>query len=300
MLESWLGILPSTGAGDPLTETPTEPGPGRERLRALIFPREYGAWGMLLIPLVTGGVVGAWHGGRLAPIFLLAAAVLALFWLRTPIEAWIGIGAARAKTKQERRMVASVIVPLTAVAAITLSGLFWQGENRPLIGLGMCAGLAFVAQIILKKMGRRTRVAAEVIGAIALTSTAPAAYYVSVGRFDARAFALWLANWLFAANQIHFVWLRIRGAQISGLSTKLSWGWKFLNGNLLMVSVLTVLDHFGLFPTLAAFAFGPVVFRGVIWFFRKPQPIVVRRLGWTELAQALLFGVLLTSGFCFS
>ena len=38
---------------------------------------------------------------------------------------------------------------------------------------------------------------------IGLTSTAPGAYYVATGQLDGRAWALWLANWLFAGDQIH-------------------------------------------------------------------------------------------------
>jgi hypothetical protein len=58
--------------------------------------------------------------------------------------------------------------------------------------------------------------AAEVVGALALTSTAPAAYYVATGRLNHKAWILWLVNWLFAADQVHFVWLKIRGARAGG------------------------------------------------------------------------------------
>ncbi len=54
---------------------------------------------------------------------------------------------------------------------------------------------------------------------------------------------------------------------------------------------------FGWLPQLTMIAFAPVLFRGLAWFARRPQPIVVRRLGWTELAHAVVFGVLLTAGF---
>jgi YwiC-like protein len=165
---------------------------------------------MLLVPLATGAVVGLLAGGRVAPVVLLTTAVLALFWLRTPAESWLGTSAVHAQTPEERQLVRNVLLPLGSIAALSLSVLFWQGKNRELIWLGMIAGVAFVAQILLKKMGRTTRMAAEVVGALALTSTAPAAYCVATGRLDSRAWALWLVNWLFAADQIHFVWLRIR------------------------------------------------------------------------------------------
>lgn len=187
--------------------------PQRERRRALVVPPEHGAWGMLLVPLATGAAVGLLAGGHVAPVLLLTTAVLALFWLRTPVESWLGTGALRVQTQQERQLVQGFILPLAAISAVTLSALFWHGRNRELIWLATIAGPAFATQMFLKRMGRATRMAAEVVGALALTSTAPAAYCVAMGRLDAKAWALWLVNWLFATDQIHFVWLRIRGAR---------------------------------------------------------------------------------------
>jgi hypothetical protein len=296
----------------PQPETPTASGvacdlaesatkltiPQKERRRALVVPREHGAWGMLLVPLVTGAAVGLLAGGRVGPVLLLTTAVLALFWLRTPVESWLGTSAVRVQTWQERQLVRGVILPIATIAAVTLSALFWQGKNRELLWLGMIAGAAFAAQMFLKRMGRTTRMAAEVVGALALTSTAPAAYCVATGRLDARAWALWLVNWLFAADQIHFVWLRIRGARAAGLSEKLIVGWSFLAGQIFLGGILALACYFSWLPELTLIAFGPVLFRGFVWFAKKPQPIVVRRLGWTELAHAVAFGVLLTTSFC--
>jgi hypothetical protein len=271
--------------------------PQKERRRALVVPREHGAWGMLLVPLVTGAAVGLLGGGHVVPVLLLTTAVLALFWLRTPVESWLGTGAVRVQTRQELQLVRGIILPLATVAAVSLSALFWYGNNRGLIWLGVLAGAAFVAQMFLKRMGRTTRMAAEVVGALALTLTAPAAYCVATGRLDARAWALWLVNWLFAADQIHFVWLRIRGARAVGLRQKFTVGWSFLAGNIILGGMLALACHFSWLSALTLIAFAPVLFRGLVWFAKKPQPIVVRRLGWTELAHALVFGVLLTAGF---
>jgi hypothetical protein len=271
--------------------------PQRERRRALVVPREHGAWGMLLVPLVTGAAVGIVAGGRVTPVLLLTAAVLALFWLRTPVESWLGTNAVRVQTQEERRLVSRVVFPLATVATVTASALFWHGKNRELIWLGMIAGAAFAAQIFLKRMGRTTRVAAEVVGALALTSTAPAAYCVAMGRLDVKAWALWLVNWLFAADQIHFVWLRIRGARAAGLSEKLTVGRSFLAGQIVICAMLALAYRFKWLPELTLIAFVPVLFRGVVWFAKRPQPIVVRRLGWTELAHAVAFGVMLTASF---
>ena len=69
--------------------------------------------------------------------------------------------------------------------------------------------------------------AAQLVGTLGLTSTAPAAYYIAAGHLDERAFALWATNWLFAANQIHFVQLRIHAAQAHGFSERFKQGWTF-------------------------------------------------------------------------
>ena len=37
--------------------------------------------------------------------------------------------------------------------------------------------------------------------------------------------------------------------------------------------------------------------RGLGWFISKPQTLAVRRLGWSELAQALVFGALVIASF---
>ncbi|MGA7766885.1 MAG: hypothetical protein WCA27_11755 [Candidatus Sulfotelmatobacter sp.] len=43
--------------------------------------------------------------------------------------------------------------------------------------------------------------AAQLVGAIGLTCTAPAAYYIGTGRLSERAFILWAANWIFVGTR---------------------------------------------------------------------------------------------------
>ncbi len=274
--------------------------PQRERRRALIVPREHGAWGILLVPLVTGSAVGLLQGGRLPPALLFTASVVALFWLRTPVESWLGTSPVRAQTSLERRLVLRAILPLAAVTVAALSALFWRGQNRELLWFGIAAGAAFAAQQLLSRMGRATRMAAQIVGALGLTSAAPAARYVVTGRLDVTAWALWLANWLFAGDQIHFVGLRIHAAKAAGGRQKLAAGWSFLAGQILLVAVLLLASYFGFLPPWMPLAFLPILARGMAWFVTKPQPIVVRRLGWTELVHAVAFGVLLIAAFHFA
>lgn len=273
--------------------------PHKERRRALVMPREHGAWGILLVPLVTGAAVGMIRGGRVFPAVLFAFAIIALFWLRTPMESLLGTSPVRAQTSQERQLVARVIFPLGAAILAALSALFWKGRNRELLWFGLAGGAAFAAQIVLSKIGRATRMAAQMAGALGLTITAPAAYYVVTGSLDSTAWALWLANWLFAGDQIHFVGLRIRAARATGWSQKLAAGWGFLVGQIILALVLGLAGYFRVLPMWTLIAFVPVFYRGMVWFVSKPQAIFIRRIGWTELAHAVAFGLLLIMGFHF-
>jgi hypothetical protein len=271
-----------------------------QRVHAMIVPREHGAWGMMLVPLVTGAAVGFMSSSRVLPLVLFTIAALGLFWMRTPVESWLGTSPLRAQSEAERSAVIRAILLIASGVALALTALFWGGQNVYLLGLGAICGVAFAAQAALKKLGRKTRMAAQVVGSLGLTSTAPAAYYVVTGHFDITAWALWLANWLFAGNQIHFVQLRIRAARAAGSAEKFARGRTFLFGQFALAVALLTAWRFGLLPLLALVAFVPVVIRGLIWFFSRPKPLVVRRLGWTELAQVLTFAVLLIASFRFS
>jgi hypothetical protein len=268
---------------------------------------------LLLVPLVTGAGVAfreTWvphvslpsrdmgmAASPIASFLLLLTGALALFWLRTPAESLLGTSAMRAQTSEERRSVAIVIASLPAVAALALGTLLWAGRNPILWMIGAAAGAAFIAQAALKKLGRSTRMLSEIVGTVGLTSSAPAAYYVITGKFGATAWMLWLANLIFAGNQIHYVQLRIHTARVDGMRAKFARGWTFAVGQLVMALVLVLACLRGLMPWLALIAFAPILFRGWFYFFQKTRPLVVRRLGWSELGQAVVFCVLFIAAF---
>jgi hypothetical protein len=270
------------------------------RIRALVVPREHGAWGLLLVPLFTGAAVGVASSERAWPLILFTGAALALFWLRTPVESLLGTARLSAHTPAERRTSLLVSIGLGAVSAGCLTGLFWHGRNRGLLLLGGIAVLAFVAQTLLLKLGRNLRMTAQMLGAIGLTCTAPAAYYVATGHLDARAWVLWSANWIFAGDQIHFVQMRIHAARAATLGEKLSRGRVFLLGQILLLPILAAAAYWRLMPALVIIAFIPGLVRGFYWFLAGQRPLQVKSLGWSEMRQGVLFGILLAAALIFS
>jgi hypothetical protein len=272
----------------------------RERNRALIVPREHGAWGLLLVPMVTAAGVAFRQSTNVFPFVLLLTTALALFWLRTPLESLLGISAMRAETKEERNSVAFVVLYLAIVALLPASMLLWAGQNPLLWLIGGAAGVSFVAQAVLRKMGRRTRMLSEIVGTIGLTASAPAVYYVITGKFGMTGWMLWLANLIFAGNQIHYVQIRIHSAKLVGAHAKLARAWTFALGQLAMAAALALTCWLGWMPWLVLLAFVPLLLRGFYYFVQKPAPLKVRRLGWNELAQAIVFCVLFITAFALS
>ncbi len=272
--------------------TAVAPAASRSRVRALVIPREHGAWGLLLIPLVTGACAGLAVARNWQPLALFTIAALALFWMRTPVECALGASPMRAQSSCETNCLLVAIALLGSVAMVCVTILLWDGDLGLLL-LGTIAALAFVGQAGVKKLGRGGRMPAQMIGAAGLTATAPAAWYVVTGRLDATALGLWLVNWIFAGNQIHYVQLRIHAARTSRFMEKISRGRWFLLGQIAMTAALVAAWRMQFVPGLAVLAVAPLLARGFVWFANGAQPLLVKRLGWTELAHGVSFGLLL-------
>ncbi len=272
--------------------------PSRKRVRALVIPREHGAWGLLLIPLITGACAALAVVRNWQPLALFTMAALALFWMRTPVECALGTSPMRAQSSCETNWLLGAIALLGSIAMVCITILLWDGD-RGLLALGAIAALAFVVQAVVKGLGRSGRMPAQMIGAIGLTTTAPAAWYVTTGRLDAHAIGLWVVNWIFAGNQIHFVQLRIHAARAATLREKIDRGRWFLLGQFAMLLALLSAWRMHLAPGLAVLAVAPLLARGFHWFVNGAQPLLVKRLGWTELAHGVTFGLLLIAAYLF-
>jgi len=276
------------------TATPTLQ---RSRLRSFVWPREHGAWGLLLVPLLTGAGIGSASGERVIWVLLFAAVALGLFCLRTPVEAWLEISPLRPQNDVERRLIHYSIYTYASVAGLALAVLLGWAHAYGLLLLGAAAATAFSVQAVLRHLGRHTRRRAQWTGAVALTSTAAGAYYLASGHLGRTAVLLWAANWLFAANQIHFVQLRIHSARVGSTAEKLVQGKGFLIHQAVAALVLAFAWQAGWIPGLALLAFAPVFIRGFAWFFASRQPLAVHRLGVSELLYAVVFGVLFVAGY---
>ncbi|HUO59721.1 MAG TPA: YwiC-like family protein [Candidatus Acidoferrales bacterium] len=268
-----------------------------ERLKAMLVPREHGAWGLLFIPLMAAACIGKPEDRSLLDLLMLTMATLTLFWLRTPLEAYLGFGLMKARTAEEKRATLQLSLLLMPFAFFTLWILIFAHHHTGLLLIGALVGAAFAVQSVLRMFGRRMRMMAQMVGAIGLTASAAAAYAVVTGKLDARAFAIWFACWLFAGDQIHYVQLRMHTAKVQSNMECIRRARHFLLGQLIMIAAVCAATAWHLLPTLALAAFVPIVLRGVFWLTRRGKTVDVHWLGVTELLHGITFGVLLVSTF---
>jgi len=251
---------------------------------------------MLLVPVATGASVGLLAGGSAWPLLPFCIAALAVFSLRTPLETWIGTTPVRARTDAELRLVRNAVFTLAAVSLAALIWLFRGGRNPDLWWIGSVAAVAFAARALVKQAWRRGRLAAQMAGAAGLTFAAPAAYSAVTGHLDPAAWSLWIANLLFAVNQIHYVQLRIHAARAMKPHEKLAAGRGFLIGQGILMMLLVAACAGHLLRWQAGMAFVPVLCRGFAWFGARGKPLAIHALGLSELIHACAFGVLLVWG----
>lgn len=282
-----------------VTATPTiaksSAAPSRRRL--LVFPREHGAWGLLFVPLLTGALAAIHSDSHFVPLALFAVAAFALFCLRTPVESLLGTSPIRAHDEAERALAWTWVRIYGAVAVLALAQLFHSGYWRGLGLIGAAAALAFSLQVLLRKLSRRLRLISQVVGAAGLTSTAAAAYYLATGRLDLSALVLWALNFVFAAGQLQYVHLRIHENRWDTFIERLEAAPGFFAMQLLLMLAVDFAVFARFLPILTILVILPALWRGFYWYFEGAKPLDVHRLGWQEMRQGALFGVLLILAF---
>ncbi len=249
---------------------------------ALRIPKEHGAWGMLYVPLASGGLV-VWEGGW--RFLLLALSVTFVFIGREPLLAlW------RARSKgREAEGAARLLIMYLALAAICAAPLVLVWRLYGMLALGAAAtGLLVWNAGQAAKREERT-IPTELIGIAGLTLTAPAAYYTGVMRWDLTGLWLCLANALYFASSVFYVRYRVvaaHGADAAKLARVRSLC-GFYHWGLAMIGVVVPFEGRALFYLAAAFA--AVVLRAFYYLIRPAKTMVLRQIGRLEIVYSLVF-----------
>jgi len=220
------------------------------------LPREHGAWGILLIPFATAaGIAGVFN----VPVALLLVSVLCFYLARTSFL-----------KGDYRWLVGLLVASLVAAAPVVV---VWQRWWLVAFGAG-------VAPVALRRTDRS--VAVQLAAVAGLTLTAPITWYVATGSLGWPAWRLWVLNALYFAGRVLYVKMHIAAAMQRGASR-------------LRLGAPTLAYHGALAGVAACWwpvglAFVPAMFHAVVGVLRLTPVLRIKRLAWTEVAAAVVFG----------
>ena len=262
----------------------------------IYLPQEHGAWVFLFSPLCIGlCVAGVW---QTASTYLVLTAVCA-FLAKNPLTLLVKIFSGR-RSRQELTAVLFWLAIYGGLTVLGGVGLWWEGAVW-LVSLGLPAVpvLAWYLWLVSKRSERR-QIGLDIVGSGVLALTAPAAYWVGIGKADGLGWWLWVLCWFQSAASIVYAALRLQQREWKTrppMPVRLQAGGKaiaYAGFNLLLAGVLGWL---GVIPLAVGLAFLPQ-FLEAIYGTRTPA-IGLRpaTIGFRQLAVSGLFTVLFVVGF---
>jgi hypothetical protein len=235
------------------------------------LPREHGAWGILLVPLVTALGVSRVFNLQTA---LLIASVLCFFIARTSYLRAVALS----EGPLYRRAIAWAWVLMGASVLAAAPLLLW-GDRWWLLAFG-----AVAMPIAFRKPSRSFP--AQLLAMMGLTLTAPVAWYVATGKLDDWAWMLWGLNALYFASgffyvKMHFAAVRQRSSVGVARGVILY--------HLLLMALLAGLVAGDILTGWMALAFAPALGRAAVGIVRLRPVVQIKRLAWLEVGYSLLF-----------
>jgi hypothetical protein len=173
--------------------------------RHIALPQDHGSWVFLLSPLL----IGLFAGGAWTPAtgFLILAA-LAAFLVRQPVTIAIKALSGRRSRRDLPAAVFWTSVYLLA-GLFGLAGLIRHGYSY-LFLLALPGGLVFAWHLwLVSRRSERRQMGVEIVASGVLALSAPAAYWVGIGRPDPLGWWLFLLTWLQSAASIVYAYLRL-------------------------------------------------------------------------------------------
>jgi hypothetical protein len=257
----------------------------------LLWPKEHGAYGQMLFPLVTSLVIAG--PGRIP--LLIAAAVLAGFLAHEPFMLLLGFRGVRAKREAGRDAVKGLILfgallVATGVAAM----LLMHGTARASLALPLVPALFLLVEAT---SGREKGWPAEVAVAVAFSLTAVPICMAGGAPFDVGATiaAAFAVNFTLATLGVRVVILRVRagGNLRAAAATRTA---VFTLAALAGIAcVIALATHAA--PPLAVAAIVPGAIPGAVVAWQAPPPSQLRRIGWTLVGISTLVALMLIVSF---
>jgi len=173
--------------------------------RQIFLPQDHGSWVFILSPLL----VGLFAGGRFSYASLnLIVAAMAAFLVRQPIT--ITVKAHSGRRAKDDALAARFWVAIYGLTALlALIGLTPAGFDYLLL-LAIHGIPVFAWHLwLVRRREERKQAGMEILATGVLALTAPAAYWIGVGRPDPVGWWLWILVWVQSAASIVHAYLRL-------------------------------------------------------------------------------------------
>jgi FtsH-binding integral membrane protein len=269
----------------------TLPGVGRP-----IVPKEHGAWAVLYGSFLAG--VGV--AGRVTlPVALCLVGITAAAFANGSL-AILARSSAGEVHKERRRHALTWSFLYGAVAGAALVPLLTVFRMTFLLPFGMMAAFFLLLRAFLIRERDDRSLIGELLGATGLTMVGAVGHAVSAGEVRPISAVLWLLLWLFFAGGIFYVRMRVHGMVAQRKSAPAASNpafWSCVTYHVLLFVAMPVLAAARIVPWPVLLAFAPAVWRAAAGLRREDTRPDLRRLGWSEVAVATSFVILLIVAF---
>lgn len=225
-----------------------------------MIPKQHGAWSMLILPFLLGGIVGGWTLAHIPFAIAWLFVYMGTFFLFQFIKQW----------KKSQQMLRTVITYLTiaTVAAIPVFLSEWR-----LVWFVLAMIPFGLVNAYFAKIKDERNVWNDVSAVTSFCIGGMASYYLGARTLDATMVWVFVLPYLYFLGSIFFVKTMIREKKNVSYRN-LSWGYHGL-----LVAVFIVLGY-----PLLALAYAPSLIRAVVFYGKK---IPIMKIGIVEIANSV-------------
>ena len=243
-----------------------------------MLPKEHGAYGQLLFPLVTALAVGR----RTVPALLLAAGAVLAFLAHEPLLVLLGQRGARAAREQRPRAIAWLAFTAFAAGVLAVAALLTASPNVRADAIAPAILAALLAVVIAT--GREHTAAGEILASVAFGSLAyPVARFAGASSHAALSCAsLFCAMFVASTICVRAVIQHTRrppAAVARAAAVLVALG---------AIGLLRSMAAHGLVSSIAPIAALPICIVTALAALIAPRATHLRALGWTLVATTTL------------
>ncbi len=262
-----------------------------------IIPREHGAWAVIYGAFLAGvGVAGQ----VTLPVILFLVGITAAACANGPLTILVRSTPVWVPAERRRQALTWLLV-YGGAAAAAFGPLLIVFRMTFLLPFGILAAFFLLLRAFLIRERDDRTLPGELVGAAGLSMVGPAAHAVAVGEIQPMGVVLWLLLFLFFASGVFYVRMRIHAmvAKRRGKSSNPAVR-SCVFYHVLLFVVIPSLVMVRVIPWPVLLAFAPALWRAAAGLRREETGLNVRRLGWSEVAVASAFVLLLIAAFWFA